>query len=53
MKFIPTATVLEQPICGRCPRCHPGRQFGGDTYCRALTSIYIGDTCTCHRKATT
>ena len=31
----------ELPICGQCPRCHPGRSFGGDEMCR-------GGRCACH-----
>ena len=27
--------------CGRCRRCHPGKQFGGDSFCR-------NPDCGCH-----
>ena len=40
---IPGTYPREQPVCGRCSRCHPGKQWGGDEACRAYT-------CTCHRK---
>ena len=38
----PTTHRHDQPVCGRCSRCHPGKQWGGDESCRAYT-------CTCHR----
>ena len=32
-------------VCGQCRRCHPGRQFGGDSFC---TAIKAGRSCDCH-----
>lgn len=40
---IPTTYAREQPACGRCPRCHPGKNWGGDEACRI-------NTCTCHKR---
>lgn len=43
IRIAPPPTVAhEKPICGQCRRCHPGRQFGGDTFCTK-------SKCTCHR----
>lgn len=45
--FAPKAYPREQATCGRCPKCHPGKQWGGDEKC-----TYIRTTCACHRRAT-
>lgn len=39
---VPPTRARVMPACGRCPKCHPGRQFGGDEKCRSYA-------CTCHR----
>lgn len=39
-------TLTEHPgTCGRCRRCHPGRQFGGDSFCTSTK-------CSCHKWET-
>lgn len=38
----PTTHHDDRPICGRCVRCHPGKNFGGDESCRV-------PVCKCHR----
>lgn len=43
----PTTHPHDYPTCGQCPKCHPGRQFGGDEQCHALKA---GMRCTCHRR---
>jgi len=45
--FVPPTRPRELPTCGQCARCHPGRAFGGDTFCHRLRT---GTTCTCHRE---
>lgn len=47
----PSTQPREKPTCGRCPKCHPGKNFGGDENCRALRDVrpWRRD-CTCHRK---
>lgn len=45
------AAVIVEPRasneCGRCKKCHPGKQYGGDSFCRARISV---DGCGCHKK---
>lgn len=41
--YSPGTYALVPDECSRCPRCHPGKQFGGDEACR---SRYCG----CHRR---
>lgn len=45
MRYTPTTRPpVEAPRCGRCPKCHPGRAWGGDEKCTIAK-------CTCHRGA--
>lgn len=39
---------FDAPICGRCPRCHPGKAWGGDERCRVLPDTRPWVTCPCH-----
>ena len=41
---IPTTYAREEPACGRCPKCHPGKSYPA-SFCRV-------DTCACHRRRT-
>ena len=45
----PQTQHRDLPLCGRCSRCHPGRQFGGDEKCRVLPDVRPWVTCPCHR----
>ena len=40
--YTPDTIPHEAPVCGRCPRCHPGKQWGGDELCTETS-------CTCHK----
>ena len=46
---LPKTHTRDTPVCGRCPKCHPGRHIGGDYFCRALQAA---GTCTCHKEDT-
>ena len=46
----PTTQHRDGSVCGQCPRCHPGRQFGGDERCRVLPDARPWITCNCHRS---
>lgn len=35
-------TPRSESTCGRCRTCHPGKQLGGDSFCRDRA-------CRCHR----
>lgn len=39
---VPTTYAREEPVCGRCPKCHPGRAYSA-SFCRV-------ETCGCHRR---
>lgn len=46
--YAPTTRPHDASECGRCVRCHPGKQWGGDEQCHALR---VGMSCTCHKGA--
>lgn len=43
---VPGTYPREPQVCGRCPKCHPGRQYP-ESFCHALRA---GVGCICHKE---